>query len=214
MTRHFHLQGPAELSLFQSFGELPTYGAELFQHDHFIPVNPKIASPSWIRGIVQLYGDESKYPTVGGVQYCNLWVSVPHRGDDDWRITGVFFGLLWNSMFFVVRKLDSPARFMKISWWGSLWANFLKRFALSELGCENLRDAASIPKAIKEKTSKRGIVGVLLLMEGILHHLGCTNPVHDGINLLINWCRISSINSRRRQTKAPSQVWFATEWKE
>ena len=32
-------------------------------------------------------------------------------------------------------------------------------------------------------------------MEEILHHLGCKRPVNNGINYLINWCRISSIHS-------------------
>ena len=36
-----------------------------------------------------------------------------------------------------------------------------------------------------------------LLMEEVLHHLGLQDPVTNGINyyLLINWCKISSINS-------------------
>ena len=36
----------------------------------------------------------------------------------------------------------------------------------------------------------------ILLMEEILHYLGCIKPcVNNGTQLLINWCRISSINS-------------------
>jgi len=33
------------------------------------------------------------------------------------------------------------------------------------------------------------------LMEEILHHLGCIKPCKSWDKLLINWCRISSINS-------------------
>ena len=36
---------------------------------------------------------------------------------------------------------------------------------------------------------------VLLLMEEILHHLGCIKPCKYWDKLPINWCRISSINS-------------------
>ena len=35
----------------------------------------------------------------------------------------------------------------------------------------------------------------ILLMEEILHHLGCIKPCKKWDNLPINWCRISSINS-------------------
>ena len=35
----------------------------------------------------------------------------------------------------------------------------------------------------------------VLLMEEILHHLGCIKPCKSWDKLLINWCRISSINS-------------------
>ena len=35
----------------------------------------------------------------------------------------------------------------------------------------------------------------LLLMEEILHHLGCIKPCKKWDNLPIKWCRISSINS-------------------
>ena len=35
----------------------------------------------------------------------------------------------------------------------------------------------------------------ILLMEEILHHLGCTKPFKEWDKVLINWCRISSINS-------------------
>ena len=37
--------------------------------------------------------------------------------------------------------------------------------------------------------------GVLLLMVEILHHLGCTKLCESWDRLLVNWCRISSINS-------------------
>jgi len=37
--------------------------------------------------------------------------------------------------------------------------------------------------------------GLILLMEGILHHLGCIKPCKYWDKLHINWCRISSINS-------------------
>ena len=36
---------------------------------------------------------------------------------------------------------------------------------------------------------------ILLLMEGILHHLGCVKPCKSWDKLPINWCRILSINS-------------------
>ena len=36
----------------------------------------------------------------------------------------------------------------------------------------------------------------ILLMEEILHHLGCIKPWKSWDTLPINWCRISSINSR------------------
>ena len=36
---------------------------------------------------------------------------------------------------------------------------------------------------------------ILLLMEGILHHLGCIKPCKSWDKLPINWCRILSINS-------------------
>ena len=36
---------------------------------------------------------------------------------------------------------------------------------------------------------------VILLMEEILHHLGCVKPCKYWYKLHINWCRISSINS-------------------
>ena len=38
-------------------------------------------------------------------------------------------------------------------------------------------------------------VKVVLLMEEILHHLGCVKPCKWRDKLPINWCRISSINS-------------------
>ena len=38
--------------------------------------------------------------------------------------------------------------------------------------------------------------GILLLMAEILHHLGCIKPCKWWDKLPINWCRISSINSR------------------
>ena len=37
---------------------------------------------------------------------------------------------------------------------------------------------------------------IILLMEEILHHLGCIKPCKWWDYLPINWCRISSINSR------------------
>ena len=37
--------------------------------------------------------------------------------------------------------------------------------------------------------------GVMLLMEDILHHLGCIKPYEYWDIDYINWCRISSINS-------------------
>ena len=40
-----------------------------------------------------------------------------------------------------------------------------------------------------EKTS------IILLMEVILHHLGCINPYEYWDIYYINWCKISSINS-------------------
>ncbi len=39
------------------------------------------------------------------------------------------------------------------------------------------------------------IQGILLLMEEILHHLGCIKPCKWRDKLPINWCRISAINS-------------------
>ena len=36
---------------------------------------------------------------------------------------------------------------------------------------------------------------LILLMEEILHHLGCIKPCKEWDKLPINWCRISSINS-------------------
>ena len=36
---------------------------------------------------------------------------------------------------------------------------------------------------------------LMLLMEEILHHLGCIKPCKSWDKLYINWCRISSINS-------------------
>ena len=38
--------------------------------------------------------------------------------------------------------------------------------------------------------------GEVLLMEEIVHHLGCIKPCKSWDKLPINWCRISSINSR------------------
>ena len=38
-------------------------------------------------------------------------------------------------------------------------------------------------------------LGVVLLMDKILHHLGCMKPYKYWDKLPINWCRISSINS-------------------
>ena len=35
----------------------------------------------------------------------------------------------------------------------------------------------------------------ILLMEEILHHLGCIDPCKQWDKLSINWCRISAINS-------------------
>ena len=38
--------------------------------------------------------------------------------------------------------------------------------------------------------------GMILLLEEILHHLGCIKPCKQRDKLPINWCRISSISSR------------------
>ena len=49
--------------------------------------------------------------------------------------------------------------------------------------------------AVKGKKKLDVIPTYILLMEEILHHLGCIKPCKKWDNLLINWCRISSINS-------------------
>ena len=41
----------------------------------------------------------------------------------------------------------------------------------------------------------RSKVSEILLMEEILHHLGCIKPCKQWDIYHINWCRISSINS-------------------
>jgi len=43
---------------------------------------------------------------------------------------------------------------------------------------------------------KQFVYAMILLMEEILHHLGCIKPCYWD-KLVINWCRISSINSSR-----------------
>ena len=45
--------------------------------------------------------------------------------------------------------------------------------------------------------------GLILLMEEILHHLGCIKPRTYWDKLPINWCRISAINSIMLILSAP-----------
>ena len=51
----------------------------------------------------------------------------------------------------------------------------------------------------------------LLLMEEILHHLGCIKPCKSWDKLPINWCRISAINSIMscfKLTGEPTTTWY------
>ena len=52
----------------------------------------------------------------------------------------------------------------------------------------------SQPPVIYETVGKNGISSILL-MEEILHHLGCIKPYEYWDIYYISWCRISSINS-------------------
>ena len=50
-------------------------------------------------------------------------------------------------------------------------------------------------------------VRIVLLMEEILHQLGCVKPCKQWDKLLINWCRISSINSMNGSTSHGMMQW-------
>ena len=65
-----------------------------------------------------------------------------------------------------------------------------------EKGCATKRDelpSKLIFRVVEQSPTWQDFV--LLLMEQILHHLGCINPVNNGMNIPMNWCRISAINN-------------------
>ena len=54
---------------------------------------------------------------------------------------------------------------------------------------------------LQKKWAERSTIKkTLLLMEEILHHLGCKIPFNQRDKLPISWCRISSINSETLQS--------------
>ena len=93
--------------------------------------------------------------------------------------------------------------------WGGGYRNgpytVYTRFSWRPLYCASLVSGAEIFLKVdvegaevtldRDRRNSGSVFVVLLLMEDILHHLGCMKPCKWWDKLPINWCRISSINS-------------------